>query len=131
MRHTKTIEIISVWKRTEAGAGAIKKRELRNWSHTHETKSSGAGAGAMFMERRALELELCHFYDVSTALNFTWSNAQTVMYKQLEVIIYFCQHVAPLTQRVDYSTLIFVYHCAFTFFCLAVTSVSFSFPMWS
>jgi len=36
-----------------------------------KSESSGTGAGAMFMETRALELELCHFYDVSTALNFT------------------------------------------------------------
>jgi len=33
-----------------------------------KTKSSGAGAGAMFMKKRAPEPELCHVYDGSTAL---------------------------------------------------------------
>jgi len=55
LRHTKIIENIDVWKRTETRAGAMKK-ELRSWSHTHENqdlwswshvhekKSFGAGA---------------------------------------------------------------------------------------
>jgi len=33
-----------------------------------KTKSSGARAGAIFMKRRAPELELCHFYDSSATL---------------------------------------------------------------
>jgi len=33
-----------------------------------KTKSSGAGAGTMFMKRRAPEPELCHFSDGSAAL---------------------------------------------------------------
>jgi len=33
-----------------------------------KTKSSGAGAGAMFIKRRAPELELCHFCAGSAAL---------------------------------------------------------------
>jgi len=36
-----------------------------------KTKSSGAGAGAMFMKRRAPEPELCHFRDCSTTLFLT------------------------------------------------------------
>jgi len=44
---------INVWSRTEAraGSGAMKKES--------------SGAGAMFMKRRAAELELWHFYDGS------------------------------------------------------------------
>jgi len=33
-----------------------------------KTKSSGARVRAMFMKRRALEPELCHFYDGFAAL---------------------------------------------------------------
>jgi len=44
------------------------KRELRSRSHTYETKSTGAGAGAIFMKRRAPEPELHHFYDGSAYL---------------------------------------------------------------
>jgi len=56
--HTKRIENINVWKRTEAGAGAGSMKK----------ESSGAGAGAMFMKRRAPEADLCPFYDGSTDL---------------------------------------------------------------
>jgi len=31
-------------------------------------KTKSSGSGAMFMKRRAPELELCHFYDGFTAL---------------------------------------------------------------
>jgi len=34
-----------------------------------KTMSSGAGVGAMFMKRKALEPELCHFYDGFAALH--------------------------------------------------------------
>ena len=42
------------------------KRELRSRIYAHETKS--AGAGAMFMKRKAPELEQGNFYDGSAAL---------------------------------------------------------------
>jgi len=36
-----------------------------------KTNSSGTGAGAIFIKRRAPEPELCHFYNVSAALHFS------------------------------------------------------------
>jgi len=55
MRHTKTIEYQCV---------------KINWSHSHVMNKDrfGAGVKAIFMKRRAQELEQCHFYDSSTAL---------------------------------------------------------------
>jgi len=47
LRHTKTIEIINVWKRTEAGA--MKKKSSGAGAPLMKTNNSGAGAGAMFM----------------------------------------------------------------------------------
>ena len=55
MVHTKIIENINVWKRTEAGAGAgaLKKESYGSGATFMKTKSSGAGVGAMFMKRRS------------------------------------------------------------------------------
>ena len=68
LRRTKTVENITVWKRTEAGAGAgaIKKESFGPGATLMKTKSSGAGAWDIFMKRTAPEL--CHFCDGSTAL---------------------------------------------------------------
>jgi len=47
---------VRAMKKKSCGAGAILM------------KTNNSGAGAMSMKRRALELELCHFYDGSTGL---------------------------------------------------------------
>jgi len=68
LRHTKTIEINNVWKRTIAGSGAgAMKKELRSRSnshensqlrsksrsHFHEQRSSGAGAVSFLQQLRS------------------------------------------------------------------------------
>jgi len=37
----------------------------------YEKENFGHGASAMFMKRRAPDLEQCHFYDGSTALDMS------------------------------------------------------------
>jgi len=46
----------------------VKKESSGARAALKKTKSSGAGAGAMFMKRRAPGAELSHFYEDSAAL---------------------------------------------------------------
>ena len=45
----------------------MKKRELRSQSHIHENQE--LRSWSLFMKRRTTELDLCHFYDGSAALD--------------------------------------------------------------
>jgi len=47
----------------------MKKESSGSGSEATLMKTKSSGAGAMFMKRRASELELCHFYDGSVTLN--------------------------------------------------------------
>jgi len=60
-------------KKESSGAGAT----------VMKTNHSGDGAGTMFMNRRAPEPELCHFYDGSAALvvrSLTFSKKLTLLF---------------------------------------------------
>jgi len=67
LKHTKTIENINMWKWTEAGARAVKKRSSGVGVTLMKTKISWAGAGSIFTKRRSSEPKLRHFYDGFTA----------------------------------------------------------------
>jgi len=43
-------------KKESSGAGLMKDRELRSWSHIHEKKSSGAGAVSFLRRIRSPEI---------------------------------------------------------------------------